>query len=159
MQYLFENWIARLTLPKISNEFWLDQVNDSSDIVRRLKNEQALKAGIDSMLDDLDIREGEYRVNGVHIFGSVVAVMDKPHYYRKPDDVDFFVWLNKMETGLPAKIHDRLSTLARDNFQRSTHCVVAAHHPFDHYKNTGELRMLGLDPIYNLYLHPDIIKD
>ena len=158
---------ALLTQPIVENEYWTDYVTEYNTLDRRLTHEDEIKAGIDQILDELDVREGEY------LFGSVEKTKDKTHYRGEIKDVDIHIWISKNVSGKEKEkywikkdcldvgrsvIEIRIEDLLKQYFSCPIDCRISKSHPFD---LNNERTLLSADisslteRVYPLYQHPD----
>ncbi len=159
MQYLFDSLIARLTQPKKANKFWEDHRSSEDGLVRKLKNEELIQEELSSIFDGLGVNQGQYMVKGACVFGSVVNVRGDSHYYRGPQDIDIYVYVNEKNIEIAEEINIKVKELFKSYFSCDVDCVVSEFHPFDHYEFTGDLRRLSYSKIYSLYVNPTLLQD
>ncbi|PIN75206.1 hypothetical protein COV17_04055 [Candidatus Woesearchaeota archaeon CG10_big_fil_rev_8_21_14_0_10_36_11] len=75
------------------NRFWTNA--NHSELV----GQEELHHAIQRTLDELDIREGEYGVHGVYLFGSVLKLHGKDSCWKEPSDVDVYFWQRNPHRG------------------------------------------------------------
>lgn len=147
LKFPFEGLVARLTQPRKENTFWEDHHTTKS----KLKGEDDIKRGIEDVLDELGVREGEYQVNAVYLYGSVAALRGKTHYHKDPQDVDLFVWVYNSRKDITLSIQDKFSEILGEHFTLPVNCTFSVYGVNDFYDMTGHLRFLGVDPMHTLY--------
>ncbi len=129
--YLFE--------PKSPNRFW-EKHRTGDSIEYRLVNEEEIQRDVESVITGLGIKEGEYAVNGVYLFGSVFHNRKRDYFYfGNPHDVDVYVYMEKTDDKLSKRIQAEMSRVLGPRFNLPVQGLVFDHSPYDHYDLTGEL--------------------
>jgi predicted nucleotidyltransferase len=143
--YLFE--------PKSPNRFW-EKRRTGDSIEYRLVNEEEIKRDVESVITGLGIKEGEYAVYGVYLFGSVFHNRKRPYFsFGNPHDVDIYVYMEKTDETLSRRIQEEISRVLSPRFNLPVQCLVFDHSPYDHYNLTGELP--GLYASHLLYVRQE----
>lgn len=97
-----------------------------------LLEEQTLRLKITQLLDELDLKEGQFRVHGTYLFGSVLNLQDKKRHRRDPQDIDLYFWINNIydedkNFKLKHKAEQTCSV-----YGLTPHIVIGSCHPFDY---------------------------
>lgn len=136
--------------PKTRNNYWKVCESDGNKKYQ-LVDEAGIKRDIESAVTRLGIKEGEYKVEGIGLFGSVYKFRKmKTFWFGRPSDVDIYVHMAKVERSLSSMVQEEIKTTLEPRFGVKVQCLVYDHHPFDHHDITGELP--GLDRIHTLYV-------
>ncbi|MBT3297490.1 hypothetical protein HN385_01045 [archaeon] len=133
------------------NNMWEVCNTDQDKKKYRLVNDSEIKKEIESIVTELGLNEGDYKVKGIGLFGSVFNNHKlSKFYFGEPRDVDIYVHMAQTESRLTEQVQRKIEKAIGKRFNLPVDCLVFDHHPFDHYNLTGELD--SLYKIYPLYI-------
>jgi hypothetical protein len=150
MRGILDKLLYYLTQPKKTNDLWETYTRDDCTIDYRLVNEAEIKRDIESIIRELGVKDGEYAVNGVYLYGSVLHNRKRRFFYfGEPRDLDIFVYMEQTKKELTEKIQAEIQRVLNPRFHLPVNTYIFSHHPLYHKDYTGEL--IGLSDVYTLY--------